>query len=140
MTMTGIPRSSVPSVPPELSISSTWSRTHFCVLGSYSPVSGMECSQSPAKPDGRDGAARVEDVGMRPPRIVLAAAAVAAVCAPVAIGTSSAATPASYSYTTYDLGMTGGEPSIGYDRKADAAVYGSGTKSKRLTWNDAKKP
>jgi hypothetical protein len=77
---------------------------------------------------------------MRLSRTALAAAAVAALCAPLAVGTSSAA-PAgsSYSYTTYDLGMTGGEPSIGYDRKADAAVYGSATKNKRLTWDAANK-
>jgi hypothetical protein len=75
---------------------------------------------------------------MRPSRIVLVAAAVSALCAPLLAGTSSAATAGtSYSYTTYDLKMTGGEPSIGYDRKADAAIFGSGTKNKRLTWNAA---
>src|SRR5882757_1749622 len=31
----------VPSVPPELSYSSTWSRTSCVALGSYSPLSGM---------------------------------------------------------------------------------------------------
>jgi hypothetical protein len=78
---------------------------------------------------------------MRSPRIVLAAAAVAALCAPLVVGTSSAASGgSSYSYTAYDLKMSGGEPSIGYDRRADAAVFGAGTKNRRLTWNDAKKP
>ncbi|MCU1589864.1 MAG: hypothetical protein JWP11_1120 [Frankiales bacterium] len=74
-------------------------------------------------------------------RVLLVASAVLAVAAPLAIGTSTAATTAapSYAYKTYDLAMTGGEPSIGYDRKADAAVYGAGTKNKRLTWNAAGK-
>ena len=40
-TMTGSPRRVVPSVPPDDSIRSTWSRTHCCVLGSYSPSRGM---------------------------------------------------------------------------------------------------
>ena len=31
----------MPSVPPDDSYCSTWSRTHCCELGSYSPVSGM---------------------------------------------------------------------------------------------------
>lgn len=74
-------------------------------------------------------------------RVLLAAAAVLALTAPVALGTSwgAAATP-SYGYTRYDLGMSGGEPGIGYDTKADAAIYSSGTKTKRLTWNDSKSP
>src|SRR3954462_7195881 len=38
--MTGRFWSAVPSVPPELSYSSTWSRTNCAVLGSYSPFSG----------------------------------------------------------------------------------------------------
>ena len=41
ITTTGTPRSMVPLVPPELSYSSTWSRTHFALLGSYSPCSGI---------------------------------------------------------------------------------------------------
>src|SRR5579875_2174688 len=39
--MTGTPRSTVPRVPPELSISSTCSRTQSDELGAYSPCSGM---------------------------------------------------------------------------------------------------
>src|ERR1700743_692945 len=41
MTITGTPRSTVPLVPPELSISSTCLRTHSAELGAYSPSSGM---------------------------------------------------------------------------------------------------
>src|SRR5579864_9365806 len=41
MTTTGTPRSVVPRVPPELSYSCTWSRTHLAGLGSYSPSSGI---------------------------------------------------------------------------------------------------
>jgi hypothetical protein len=71
-------------------------------------------------------------------RVLLVAASALALAAPLALGTSSAASPTSaYAYKAYDLGMTGGEPSIGYDRKADAAVYGAGTKNKRLTWDAA---
>src|ERR1700722_16915956 len=40
-TITGTPRSVVPSVPPELSIFSTWSRTQSLGLGAYSPSTGM---------------------------------------------------------------------------------------------------
>ena len=37
--------------------------------------------------------------------------------------------------------MTGGEPSIGYDPKADAALYtGPNAETRRLTWDDTKKP
>ncbi|GHJ20963.1 hypothetical protein TPA0909_25770 [Streptomyces albus] len=39
--MTGSPRIVVPSVPPDPSYSSTWSRTHCSGLGSYSPWIGM---------------------------------------------------------------------------------------------------
>jgi hypothetical protein len=73
-------------------------------------------------------------------RVLLVAAAALALAAPLALGTSSAATSTSaFAYKTYDLAMTGGEPSIGYDRKADAAIYGAGTKNKRLTWDAAGK-
>ena len=72
-------------------------------------------------------------------RVLLVAVAALALAAPLAVGTSSAASPepSPYTYQTYDLGMTGGEPSIGYDRKADAAIFGAGTKNKRLTWDAA---
>jgi hypothetical protein len=75
-------------------------------------------------------------------RVLLVAAAALALAAPLAVGTSSAATVSSSgtpTYQTYDVGMTGGEPSIGYDRKADAAIFGAGTTNKRLTWNAANK-
>src|SRR3954452_25363569 len=39
--MTGLPCNVVPLVPPERSYSSTWSRTHWVGLGSYSPERGM---------------------------------------------------------------------------------------------------
>jgi len=74
-------------------------------------------------------------------RVLLVAAAALALAAPLAIGTSSAAPApsAAPAYRVYDLAMTGGEPGIGYDTKADAAVYSSGTKTKRLTWDAAGK-
>src|SRR5689334_17617383 len=43
-TITGLPRSVVPSVPPEPSYSSTWSRTHCSGLGWYSPTKGTSFS------------------------------------------------------------------------------------------------
>ena len=43
-------------------------------------------------------------------------------------------------YTNYLVGISGGEPSIGYDNIRNAAMYGSGTAVKRLTWNDATAP
>jgi hypothetical protein len=57
----------------------------------------------------------------------------AAVLAPVA----TAATPATATYTAYDVGISGGEPTLGFDPVANAAVYGSGTASRRLSWSDA---
>jgi hypothetical protein len=39
------------------------------------------------------------------------------------------------SYTPYAVGINGGEPSIGYDPVADAAVFGAGTANKRMTWD-----
>src|SRR6266446_1607995 len=41
-----VSRSVVPCVPPELSYSSTWSRTQPRVLGSYSPLTGMPLSNT----------------------------------------------------------------------------------------------
>jgi hypothetical protein len=42
-------------------------------------------------------------------------------------------------YQAYDVGMSGGEPTLGFDPTANAAVFGSGTASRRLTW-DASEP
>ena len=61
-------------------------------------------------------------------------AALAAVAGPSA---AVAVAPAAPSYTAYDVGISGGEPTLGFDPVANAAVYGSGTASRRLTWNDA---
>ena len=74
-------------------------------------------------------------------RVLLLVAAVGALAAPLALGTSSAATTAAYAYTSYPVGITGGEPGIGYDPKADAALYtGPNAETRRLTWDDTKKP
>ena len=48
---------------------------------------------------------------------------------------SHAAAPSTATYTAYPVGTKGGEPSIGYDPKADAAIYGAGTKNVRMTWD-----
>src|SRR5262249_4881883 len=64
-----VSRSVVPRVPPEPSYSSTWSRTHAAVLGSYSPSTGIPDSQHqlsaaprPASPSG-DGRPRSHEPG-----------------------------------------------------------------------------
>ncbi|MGZ6791824.1 MAG: sialidase family protein, partial [Mycobacteriales bacterium] len=58
----------------------------------------------------------------------------AALAAPLA-GASQAATTAKVTYRSYPVGLDVGEPSISYDPRADAAVYGAGTGNVRLTWD-----
>ncbi len=70
----------------------------------------------------------------RPTRLLLLAAA-AGLAAPLAASSQAAGTAATY--TPYKVGFNSGEPSIGYDPKADAALYQSNTKTVRMTW-DAK--
>lgn len=43
-------------------------------------------------------------------------------------------------YTPYATSANGGEPSIGFDPNANAAVYSAGTATKRLTWDDSVSP
>jgi hypothetical protein len=43
-------------------------------------------------------------------------------------------------YTEYSLGVNGGEPSIGFDPHANAALYGASLHVQRVTWNDATTP
>ncbi|MGB8651584.1 MAG: sialidase family protein, partial [Mycobacteriales bacterium] len=50
---------------------------------------------------------------------------------------SQAATAPGASYTPYAVGFSSGEPSIGFDPKADAAIYQSDTTTVRMSW-DAK--
>jgi hypothetical protein len=66
--------------------------------------------------------------------VTVAAAAVGAVLvaplaahanAPVVVNT----------YTAYQVNLTTGEPSIGFDPNANAALYGAGTDTDRLTWD-----
>ncbi len=66
-------------------------------------------------------------------RKVLAVAAVLAVVAPVTAALAQAQ-PVHATYASYDVGISGGEPGLGYDPKADAVVYGSGTSTKRITF------
>ena len=47
----------------------------------------------------------------------------------------SSAAGAAPTYETYAVGANSGEPSIGYDPKADAAVYTSGKKTFRMRWD-----
>ena len=48
--------------------------------------------------------------------------------------------PAAATYVSYPVGTKGGEPNISFDRKANAAMYTSITKMRRLTWDDSVKP
>ena len=43
-------------------------------------------------------------------------------------------------YTAYATTASGGEPSIGFDKARNAAVYGAGTADKRLVWDDSTVP
>src|SRR4051794_1417656 len=43
-------------------------------------------------------------------------------------------------FTAYLTSANGGEPSIGWDRARNAAIYGAGTADKRLTWDDSVMP
>jgi len=67
------------------------------------------------------------------------AALVLAGSAGIAAGGTAAKTPAP-TFTAYRTTADDGEPSIGWDRKANAAMYGAGTTNVRLTWNDATVP
>src|SRR6476660_5288082 len=61
-----VSRSVVPLVPPELSYSWTWLRTHACALGSYSPSTGIPDSQhQPPCAPYPGPAARVHGCGRR---------------------------------------------------------------------------
>ncbi|HVB27711.1 MAG TPA: hypothetical protein VNE21_07360, partial [Mycobacteriales bacterium] len=70
-------------------------------------------------------------------RAALAAAALAAATAVPALAGSSPAHRAGPvdTYRAYDLGLTGGEPSIGFDPRRDRALYASGMTVLRLAWN-----
>ncbi|MBK5305305.1 MAG: exo-alpha-sialidase [Frankiaceae bacterium] len=67
-------------------------------------------------------------------RALVLLATLTALAAPAA---ASATGQAAATYTAYNVGISGGEPTLGFDTARNAAVYGSGTSSKRLTWDDA---
>jgi hypothetical protein len=74
-------------------------------------------------------------------RILALAAVVATVPLGLgALGNAGAAgaanAPVHNVFTAYRTGANGGEPSISWDPKAHAAIYGAGTDNKRLVWND----
>jgi len=72
--------------------------------------------------------------------IVAAAGALALIgVAGPAIARTSAPPPAP-TFTAYRTTADGGEPSIGWDRARNAAMYGAGTTNVRLVWNDATVP
>ncbi len=64
--------------------------------------------------------------------LLLLAALTAVVAAPL-VSSSQAATGSTYA--TYPVGVNRGEPSIGYDLTADAAIFTAGTKTARMTWD-----
>ena len=67
---------------------------------------------------------------MRRPLVVLLGAA--ALAAPFAAPSHAAQVP---TYKTYAVGFNSGEPSIGYDLEADAAMFTAGTTTVRMTWD-----
>jgi hypothetical protein len=79
-----------------------------------------------------------------PTRLVLAGLAlglaVPAVGAAAAVNPAVTARASAPTYVSYPIGTDGGEPNISFDRKANAAMYTSITKTRRLTWNDSVKP
>ncbi|MCU1600935.1 MAG: hypothetical protein JWO22_1644 [Frankiales bacterium] len=70
---------------------------------------------------------------MRRAPLFLAAAGIAA----LTVTPSGAALPGLPTYATYAVGANSGEPSIGYDTKADAALFTAGQTTVRMRW-DAK--
>jgi hypothetical protein len=66
-------------------------------------------------------------------RLCLATAALAGLgLAPLVV---RADTPPANTYTAYKVNLSVGEPSIGFDPNAHAAMYGAGTATERLTWD-----
>ncbi|MCW2673848.1 MAG: hypothetical protein JWP14_2437 [Frankiales bacterium] len=70
---------------------------------------------------------------MRRPVLALVPLAVLGVAA-LMQATSEAAVPLP-TYQVYAVGHDSGEPSIGYDTQADAAIYTAGTTTVRMRWN-----
>jgi hypothetical protein len=68
-------------------------------------------------------------------RLGLATAALAGIAlAPLVVRADA---PVANSYTAYKVDLKVGEPSIGFDPNANAALYGAGTDTERLTWDAA---
>ena len=70
----------------------------------------------------------------RSARPLLLVLSVVGLAAPFA-ASSQAATPEA-TYAPYAVGFSSGEPSIGWDPKAGAALYESNTKTVRMSWDD----
>jgi hypothetical protein len=70
---------------------------------------------------------------------VVAAVAVVGMAGAAAARPSTSTTPAP-TFTAYRTTADGGEPTIGWDRARNAAVFGAGTNNVRLTWNDSTVP
>ena len=69
-------------------------------------------------------------------RALIACALGAALIVPLTVRADIPTTPAN-AYTAYTVNLTTGEPDIGWDPHANAALYGAGTKTERLTWDAA---
>jgi hypothetical protein len=81
---------------------------------------------------------RTVSVRRTPARLAVIVGAVALSAPLVASALAApAAPPAPATYTSYPIGINGGEPSIGFDRKANVALFSSGTNTKRLSWDAA---
>jgi hypothetical protein len=61
-----------------------------------------------------------------------------ALTAPLITSSHADVTPAA-TYTAYEVGKSGGEPSIGYDTKNDVALFQSSTKTIKMSWDAADK-
>lgn len=78
---------------------------------------------------------------MSPRPLALLPAALLTVTALLAVpsGAAGAAVVDAPTYQVYEVGHNSGEPSIGYDTKADAAMFTAGTTTVRMRWDAANK-
>jgi hypothetical protein len=77
---------------------------------------------------------------MRRTRLIRPRLALAGATALALLPSVGAHADAAFQYTIYPVGMSGGEPSIGYDNVHKEAVFGAGTSIRKLTWDDSVTP
>ena len=80
-------------------------------------------------------------VSRRAVTAVVAATAGVALAGMAGVASARTSAPSTApTFTSYQTTANGGEPSIGWDRARNVAVYGAGTDNKRLQWNDSTVP